>query len=248
MDNTVGEKIRKFRKRSGISQFELELRIDASPGSISRIESGQVNPTKETLQKISKVLHLTEIEQANVFGIESDFYKNYLNQLADLITQNDSNFLQNAASKFLKELSLEGILILLLEGDLIYGRAVTRLSVVPMVNKVMGKDFTELVTNWKEESFRNNMMYKVITEKVICISNKLEDFACPPLSLSAARTAQKLSGFKAGICYPLIFDVSVIGTIIYTRNFTDDFSNEKDILQELTRIISYKIGLLYKNI
>lgn len=46
MDNTVGEKIRRFRKRAGVSQFELELRINASPGSISRIESGQVNVLK----------------------------------------------------------------------------------------------------------------------------------------------------------------------------------------------------------
>lgn len=66
---TLGEKIRMFRKRAGLSQSDLELEIDASFGSLSRIENDQTNPTKETLMKISKVLGLREDEISYLFQI-----------------------------------------------------------------------------------------------------------------------------------------------------------------------------------
>ena len=66
---TLGEKIRMFRKRAGISQSNLELEIDASFGSLSRIENDQTNPTKETLMKIAKVLNLREDEISYLFQI-----------------------------------------------------------------------------------------------------------------------------------------------------------------------------------
>lgn len=59
MSTSLGQKIRYFRKRAGLSQMELELEIGASNGSLSRIESGETNPMKETLEKISRTLGLT---------------------------------------------------------------------------------------------------------------------------------------------------------------------------------------------
>lgn len=64
-----GNKIRTLRKRAGITQLELELRIDAAFGSISRIENGITNPTKETLFAIAKALGLGPFETADLFGI-----------------------------------------------------------------------------------------------------------------------------------------------------------------------------------
>lgn len=49
--------------------MDLELKIEASPGSICRIEYGKVNPTKETLFAIAKALELSETETAYLFGI-----------------------------------------------------------------------------------------------------------------------------------------------------------------------------------
>ena len=64
---SLGEKLRKYRIRKGMTQLELELEIDASLGSISRIENGQVNPTKETLKKIEKVLKLSKREVLDLY-------------------------------------------------------------------------------------------------------------------------------------------------------------------------------------
>lgn len=70
MDKKVGEKIREFRKRAKMSQLQLEILIETSPGSISRIENGEVNPTKETIIKISNALNLSSLQSAELFGLE----------------------------------------------------------------------------------------------------------------------------------------------------------------------------------
>lgn len=68
MNTKVGDRLRYFRRRSNFSQMQLEIEIEASPGSISRIESGEVNPTKETINKIAKVLKMTDREVDYIIG------------------------------------------------------------------------------------------------------------------------------------------------------------------------------------
>ncbi|MBN1331697.1 helix-turn-helix transcriptional regulator [Candidatus Dojkabacteria bacterium] len=65
---TLGEKLKYFRKRSGLSQLELETEINASAGMISRIEKGFINPTKETIQKIIAVIKLSGLEISYLIG------------------------------------------------------------------------------------------------------------------------------------------------------------------------------------
>ena len=69
-NRSIGARIKYFRKRANVTQFELELRINASFGSISRMENGLTNPTKETLFAIAKAFNLTGLETAILFGID----------------------------------------------------------------------------------------------------------------------------------------------------------------------------------
>ena len=69
--NTLGNKIRVFRKLKGFSQLDLELSIGASTGTISRIENNDINPTKETIHRIAKVLKLNNIELEYLIGYTS---------------------------------------------------------------------------------------------------------------------------------------------------------------------------------
>ena len=66
----IGNKLREYRIRANVSQLQLELSIGASTGSISRIENGLVNPSKETLLKIAEVLNLNFLEKAELLGIQ----------------------------------------------------------------------------------------------------------------------------------------------------------------------------------
>lgn len=64
----LGQRLNYFRKRAGISQFDLELKLGLSSGVISRIQSGKVNPTKETLLAIASVLKMNSNEIDYVMG------------------------------------------------------------------------------------------------------------------------------------------------------------------------------------
>jgi transcriptional regulator with XRE-family HTH domain len=62
MKASLGQKIKYFRKRAQLSQFELEIKAGLSSGVISRIEHSQINPTKETLMNLSNILDLNREE------------------------------------------------------------------------------------------------------------------------------------------------------------------------------------------
>lgn len=59
---TLGRKLYAFREDRKLSQSRLEVEAELSFGTISRIENGLTNPTRETLLKISKVLELDNLE------------------------------------------------------------------------------------------------------------------------------------------------------------------------------------------
>lgn len=67
---SIGEKIKNFRKRAGMSQLELEIELGAANGSISRVEAGKVNPTKETILQLAKTLNLSDKELADLLGVK----------------------------------------------------------------------------------------------------------------------------------------------------------------------------------
>lgn len=69
MHNSIGQKLKYFRKRANLSQLELETTIGAAPGSISRIESGSVNPNKETVIKIAQAAGINDKELDYIIGI-----------------------------------------------------------------------------------------------------------------------------------------------------------------------------------
>lgn len=70
MESTkLGSKLKFFRNRSGKSQFDVEVELDMSPGNLSRIENGHINPTKETVYRIAEVYGLNQSELSYLLGI-----------------------------------------------------------------------------------------------------------------------------------------------------------------------------------
>lgn len=55
-DLQVGEQIRYYRKKNGISQETLALIADVNPAYVGQIERGAKNPTINTLKKLSDTL------------------------------------------------------------------------------------------------------------------------------------------------------------------------------------------------
>jgi len=71
MDSETGVRLREYRLQRGLSQEKLELELGLASGHISRIESGRLNPTKETLIKIARILGLDGRQQALLFGVSN---------------------------------------------------------------------------------------------------------------------------------------------------------------------------------
>lgn len=61
-DLTLGRRLYSFRKKRNMSQSGIEVEADLSFGTVSRIENGLINPTKETLHRIAKVIDLDDYE------------------------------------------------------------------------------------------------------------------------------------------------------------------------------------------
>lgn len=67
--NSLGERIKFFRRRLQMSQMKLEIEAGLASGSITRIERDVHNPSKITIAKIGKALDLSHTELAYLFEI-----------------------------------------------------------------------------------------------------------------------------------------------------------------------------------
>ena len=56
---SIGNKIRKVRKKRGISQGDLAEMIKVTPAHLSRIEHGKYQPSVEVLRKLSVALQVS---------------------------------------------------------------------------------------------------------------------------------------------------------------------------------------------
>ncbi len=57
-----GANVKRYREKVALSQEQLGMRIDADQAYISRLESGQLNPTLETIEQIAKALNVSTAE------------------------------------------------------------------------------------------------------------------------------------------------------------------------------------------
>jgi len=58
----LGERIREIRMKKNMSQNDLAIECEFEKASMSRIESGQANPTVRTLYKICKALNIKMVD------------------------------------------------------------------------------------------------------------------------------------------------------------------------------------------
>lgn len=114
----LGRRLKFFRQRAGLSQFDLESSIDISIGSLSKIEHGIVNPTKETILDIAHELRLHYREVDYLIGLTSkpadkeeiqkakEEVKEYLNSNVSAYLIDDRWRLFAVSKRFLKFLNL----------------------------------------------------------------------------------------------------------------------------------------------
>jgi transcriptional regulator with XRE-family HTH domain len=80
----IGDKLRKFRKKLGLSQFQIAQELNIERSTFAYYELGKTIPDIKTIIKISKILgvHYTELleeEHAQVLGDVQDQIPNVSN-------------------------------------------------------------------------------------------------------------------------------------------------------------------------
>lgn len=235
----IGEKIRNFRKRAGKSQFELELEIEASPGSMSRIESGQVNPTKETLRKIIEALELKSYDAMSLFELEVNDLQGLVELAKKLSNSLDiDQLLQNAADQIAYDLKLFGCLVFLCDDEYVYAKTQTETWYTKFVNQILPQAFNTLKISLKETE---NYVVRSIIERKPQISTFLRDFSKKVFPDKISDTIQRFNGTSCIISFPMIVDNTAIGAIIFSKSKGDNFNNEFEILSAFVEHVSTSI-------
>jgi len=237
-----GEKIRNFRLKKGLSQLELEFRTNSSAGTISRIESGSVNPTKETLLKIIEALDLNRYEAASLFNIDVlEQFKNLLKISKELYNTSGLNkLLQHSVNEIVFALQLLGAAIYITEGNTLYSTVITQTWYTKLITDLVG-------TNLRRYSFSlakdtESLLVKCVNDKKLQYSIYLKDFVVPTVSSAIADLVQKITGGKSFISLPLINGNEILGCIVFVKNYAYDFSAEIEVLESYCDNVSAAIA------
>ncbi|MFS8131461.1 MAG: helix-turn-helix domain-containing protein [Candidatus Dojkabacteria bacterium] len=243
----LGQKIRNFRIRSGKSQMELELEIGASAGSLSRIENGEVNPTKETLLRIVDGLKLVSFEAGTLFGIDmSDSLSNLFNTSKEILEINDIvQVVQKAVDSITYELNLLGSFVVLKKGDFIQLQTFAKSWYSDMAMKVINTPLLEVKAPITLDS--KNLMVKAILDQKVYYSENLEDFVVPAVNRTTSKILEKVTGVRSSIVIPLIFNNESIGAMHFSKSYLDDFKNELPFLKSFTEYLANILFKIYKN-
>jgi len=161
----LGQKVKHFRKRVGYSQMKLENEIEAAYGSISRMESGQVNPTKETLVDIAKALNLETIEIASLFGIELLEISVLIEETTKILSTLDLvETLNQAVNSLIFKMGYLASMIMLVDesGDKIKFSALTNTNISAKTLQCLDKPIDSLYLSLKQDT--DNLTVKAVNE------------------------------------------------------------------------------------
>ncbi|MCA9385767.1 helix-turn-helix transcriptional regulator [Candidatus Dojkabacteria bacterium] len=241
MSRNIGKKLKKFRNQKGMSQLELEIKIGASAGSISRIESGKVNPTKETITDIIEGLGLNVLQVATLFNIRNEEIPSVMDVTKDLLFSSDLNYiLQSSVNGITKKLDLLASVILIIEDDRLYSTNFTQHWYTTAVTKLLPKSFSTYSVSLTEHN-DNACVESALSNKSIHINN-LHRATIHAYSRKTTKAISRLIGFKSGIILPIYCHDSPLGSILFCKSYEDDFEVEIPMLRTYTNHIAAAIN------
>lgn len=220
MNTLIGDKIRNFRKRAEMSQLELEVAIGAATGSISRVESGDVNPSKETLVKIIESLNLNMYDAADLFDINvsQDPVEKIISEVNGLITEGLSKqqIYDLTTQRLVKLLNVDycGFLVLDDEGENIELVSVDIPSIIyGFVEKFIGRKTVGLKFPLRKEGYDENHYVRTVVENRIIETDNFYNHTRPVIPEQMSDLVAKYMDFSRGIALPLSHNGKVLGCI-----------------------------------
>ena len=239
-DFNLGQKIRMYRERAGLSQMELELEIGASPGSLSRIENGQTNPSKETIYKVSEALELSAREIKSLFEIDNSDIREFSEATYKVSSSLDlQEVLQNSVDNLSKELGLLGAGIYLVKGNEIVAQTQTRTWWTEKMESILGRPYNSFRSKF---SNTENLIVSCIVENREIETSKVYGLTKNVVADYKAKLIQAFMHIGSGIVMPICIEGIVIGAIYFGKDNESGFENEKEILRSFTLHIAAAIN------
>ncbi|MBN2100806.1 helix-turn-helix domain-containing protein [Candidatus Dojkabacteria bacterium] len=238
---SIGEKIKAFRNDVGVSQLDLELAIGTSPGCISRIENGRVNPTKETIIDISKALKLETPQIASLFGIDYKDPAALFDVATDILS---AETLEDVLAKTVNDLILKlgylASVIFLVKNDDLCAAALTNSNISKKVFSCLDRPFSEFRLSLSNDL--ENLTVKCTLDKKTYLTYLTREYLCPGVSQDLADKLQEVSGDKSHLLVPLEYEGNIIGVIVYIKKIKSDFEGERELLCQITKQVAIAIG------
>jgi transcriptional regulator with XRE-family HTH domain len=217
---TVGQKIRNFRKRAGLSQLDLEVEIGAATGSVSRLENGEVNPSKETLIKIIESLDLNLYDAADLFeiNIHQDPVEKIIAEVSALISGKHTRqeIYDLTTQKLVKLLNVDYCGFLLWDDK---DKSLRLLSVdIPtaiygFVEKFIGRKILGLIMPSTKAGYEENHYVKSVLENKILETDDFYNHVKPIITPKLSQLVAKYLDFAHGIVLPLSHNGRMLGCI-----------------------------------
>jgi transcriptional regulator with XRE-family HTH domain len=238
--DTIGQKIKYFRERAGMSQLDLEVAIDASTGSISRMETGKVNPTKETLISIVDVLDIKGHEAASLFNLDIQEFIKIMNLSKSINKLSLDEVLQRSVNEVVYELGMLGAFLVLIDGDRVYSKTVTQTWFTKLALEIINAPFNSLNISLTKD--KDNLMVRSIVEQKVFITNRLADCSTPFVPTAISDLLQRVTTLKSGIIFPIIYEEKSIGAIFFGKDHIDEFIHERPVLAAFCEHIALAIA------
>lgn len=236
---SIGQKIKFYRERSKKSQMELEVEIDASTGSISRMEHGSVNPTKETLVKIVDCLNLNKYEAMNLFGFEFKELPQIVRLTKEITSTLElEDVLQKSVDTIVFELNLYSGFICLIKGDKLFAETSAEVPSKKISLEIIGKALKSLNVDLNDKT---NLMARSAKENIVLEGKQLIDYLVPAIPLFIGNLLQKLTNIQSCISLPISFSGEVLGSIMFAKLTNDGFSKEREILDVYCEMVGIAI-------
>lgn len=233
---SLGQKIRYYRKQADLAQIDLEIRIDAAPGSISRIEHDKVKPKKETLSKIAKVLHLSANEITNLLGFEVLTYESIVQAINTISKSLDIDTTLQVSVDVMFGLlpNYNGGVIFLIDEevpDRVFSKTVSNMPNMPQALSLLSKKVSQL--NVSLIHHQNNLMVKTINLNKNFQSFDLYDFTSGAINKTISQKISQILNFQSGISLPIRYSNEIIGSAFYTKKIKEYFDQEEEKILEL---------------
>jgi transcriptional regulator with XRE-family HTH domain len=238
----LGQKIKNFRKRAGVSQMELEIECAFAPGTISRIECSKVNPTKETLSTIANTLMMTPSEIASLLNLNICTPEELISAINLISSSLDLKTTLQTAVDIMFDLypNYNGGVVFLMKDDKVFSKTVSNMPKMNFVfKKILTKKFSQYSVSLTRN--KNNFIVKTIKNKKVYLSHSLVDFVAGAEDEIKIKLIEKVLGFRSGISLPMTYQGKIIGATLFTKREKDDFKQEKNVLRLLTDQIAIAI-------